>query len=157
MIAKGRTLKGEESNGAVLSESEVRQIKELYSSGNISSMALAKQFGVVKSSILRIVNGRTWIHSDDQKGNSTVEELRQIAAARRDGHSVRDEDVLAIYNLYFTGKFGARRLGDMFGVSKSPILGIINGKYSNRVPLPPHIPSFDALREIAVSKRRDKK
>lgn len=157
MLSKGRTRKGEMNNGARLKERQVTEIKKIYLTGKVSSRALAKQFGVGKGTILRIVNGDTWGHNDLPEGVESIDCIKQIAKARRDIHAVSNEDVLKVYDLYFTGVISARKIGEMFGVAKRTILSIINGGYASRVPLPPHIPSFDALRDIAVSKRRNQK
>ena len=157
MVSKGRTLKGEKCNSSTLKEFEVAEIKRIYATGSVSSRKVAKQFNISKNTVLRIVNGYTWSHSDDPKSNSSVALLTKIAEARRDSCVVNNEDVLKIYNLYFTGAISAQKIGEMFNTSKRTILSIINGGYATRVPLPPHIPSFDALREIAISRRRNQK
>lgn len=149
MLAKGRTLKGEVSNGAVLKQSEVEQILSLYSLGNTSSRKLAKQFNVSKKTILSILNGKTWNHLH-QGG---VDNLSDVLSIKRENRAVSSENVLKVYDLYFTGNISARKIAGMFGVAKRTILSIINGNYASKVPLPPHIPSFDALRQIAASRR----
>lgn len=154
MLSKGRTLKGEKNNGAKLKEHQVTEIKKIYLAGNVSSRVLAKQFGVGKGTILKIVNGEAWSHNDLPDGVESIDCIKRIAEARRDIHAVSNENVLMVYDLYFTGTISAKKIGEMFGVAKRTILSIINGGYASRVPLPPHIPSFDALRAIAVNRRR---
>lgn len=154
MMAKGRTLKGENSNGAKLKEDQVTEIKGIYSTGKVSSRQMAKRFGVSKNTILRIVNGDTWGHNQLPDGVESIDDIKKIATARRDTCVASEGDVLKIYDLYFTGTIAAKKIGDMFGYSEYTILNIINGNYASRVQLPTHIPSFDALRQIAISRRR---
>lgn len=64
MVAKGRTLKGENNNApngekspkAKLTDEQVDQIRERYAQGGISHPTLAKQYGVNASHITRIIN-----------------------------------------------------------------------------------------------------
>ena len=62
MMIKGRTLIGEKSPATCLTNTEVLQIRALYAAGGTTSRKLAKQFGIVKSSVLRIIHGKTWAH-----------------------------------------------------------------------------------------------
>ena len=60
MMKRGRTAHGEKNGNTSLSEDEVSQIRFLYAQGNTTSRRLAKQFGVGKSTILRILKGKSW-------------------------------------------------------------------------------------------------
>lgn len=55
---------GERIHPAKLNESQVREIRSLYKTGNISMRKLAKQFNVGKTCIISIINYRTWKHID---------------------------------------------------------------------------------------------
>jgi hypothetical protein len=61
MMRRGRSAKGENAGNTVLTAEKVLRIRALHASG-ASSRKLAKEFGVVKTSILNIVHGRTWRH-----------------------------------------------------------------------------------------------
>jgi len=66
MIAKGRNTpppvrKGEEANFAKLTEQQIRQIRKLSKAGT-SSRKIAKSFAVSKTTILQIVNHKSWRH-----------------------------------------------------------------------------------------------
>ena len=54
--------RGERSPMAKLTETDVRLIRSDYRRGGASMTSLAKAYGVSKSTILNIVNGRTWTH-----------------------------------------------------------------------------------------------
>ena len=62
MVNRGRNAIGEKNGGAVLTEYDVHQIRELYSTKNTTSRKLAKQFHVGKSTILRVLRGKSWKH-----------------------------------------------------------------------------------------------
>lgn len=62
MISKGRQAKGEKHCNAVLTESDVLEIRRMYAFGNYSQAALARKFGVISSQISRIVNRKRWKH-----------------------------------------------------------------------------------------------
>ena len=51
---------GEELHSAKLTESEVREIKQLYSKGGLRQRDIAEKYGVKQSAISRIVNGKRW-------------------------------------------------------------------------------------------------
>jgi hypothetical protein len=60
MVNRGRGLSGERSPATSLTEKDVTQIRIMYFNGNTTSRKLAKQFGVGKSTILRIIHHKTW-------------------------------------------------------------------------------------------------
>jgi hypothetical protein len=57
-----RTARGERASGARLRESDVVEIRRLYTDQHISHRDLAIHFGVGKSTIGSILNGATWSH-----------------------------------------------------------------------------------------------
>lgn len=63
-IAKGRTIKGEDSHNHKLVESEVREIRQKYNSPNSPSrQQLADDYGISIHGINRIVTNITWKHA----------------------------------------------------------------------------------------------
>ena len=61
-----RAARGEENAAAKLTEEQVRQIRARYVKGKIGcgSTTLAKEFGVSKSAVKRILNRKQWAHVD---------------------------------------------------------------------------------------------
>jgi len=55
-------LPGERNPQSKLTEAQVRQIRELYKTGQYSSRELADMFGVTKSPIKQIIRRKTWRH-----------------------------------------------------------------------------------------------
>lgn len=58
MVKKGRSLKGEKSSSAVLTEASVIKIR----SDNRSQRKIALEYGVSKTTISKIKNRETWTH-----------------------------------------------------------------------------------------------
>lgn len=58
-VNKGRSAKGRENGRARLKEKDIKKIKSLRSKG-WTETAIAKQFGVGRSTISNILHGRTW-------------------------------------------------------------------------------------------------
>lgn len=67
MVNRGRSIRGTAHSDAVLSEEDVRRIRQIYvkSSREFGSIALAKQYGVGGSTIRKIIAGTTWKHLKD--------------------------------------------------------------------------------------------
>ena len=55
-------IRGESHVNSVLSEEDVREIRKLYESTDISQQSLASKFDVSKGTIQNIVQGKTWTH-----------------------------------------------------------------------------------------------
>jgi hypothetical protein len=66
MVRRGRAskLRGEDLPGSVLTEAQVRSIRDLYvkNSRVAGAPSLAKHFGVARQTILHVVNGERWGH-----------------------------------------------------------------------------------------------
>ena len=60
MVAKGRSLSGEQHNLAKLSWNEVREIRALYQTGGYTLLQLAEKYSVSKPTIWGIVQYRYW-------------------------------------------------------------------------------------------------
>lgn len=55
-------LRGEDANGAILTETDVAEIRRSYASGESTQVDLGKKYGVDRTTIGRIVRQRTWRH-----------------------------------------------------------------------------------------------
>ncbi len=58
--AKGRTAHGERNNGAILTDSQVLDIRFLHSTGKFTMAALARKFGVSHRGVFDIVHWASW-------------------------------------------------------------------------------------------------
>lgn len=63
MVDRNRQAKGEASGVSKLCEKDIVVIRALHRSG-LSSTKIAKKYNVNKSTILRIINFKTWSHID---------------------------------------------------------------------------------------------
>jgi hypothetical protein len=61
-IKKGRTAKGERDGNSTLTNEQVREIKKKHSQGGYTHRELAKEYGVVHSTIGCILREKTWTH-----------------------------------------------------------------------------------------------
>lgn len=59
-----RNARGEQNGAAVLSETQVREIRSRYEHGGISHARLAQEYGVSKSIVGNIIRRRNWAHID---------------------------------------------------------------------------------------------
>lgn len=60
----GRGRRGEAHHGAMLTADNVREIRQLYETGDFSQPSLARQFGVSLTTINRVICRRLWKHVD---------------------------------------------------------------------------------------------
>ena len=58
-------IKGTDNPKAKIGESEVRKIRRLYDSGELSQQAIADQFGLTQTTVSRIVLRQLWAHISD--------------------------------------------------------------------------------------------
>ena len=63
-VTRGRsnTARGVRQHLAKLTDDEVQEIRQLYSTGNFSQRALAARYGVQQKAIWGVVNLKTWTH-----------------------------------------------------------------------------------------------
>lgn len=59
---KGRSARGSQIGNSRLTEDQVREIRELYSSGKLASPGLSRKFNVAQSTISRVINRKGWDH-----------------------------------------------------------------------------------------------
>jgi hypothetical protein len=62
MVAKGRTLRGEEHTSARLTAQQVSRIKTMLVEDRMHVSEIARQFGVAYTTIQAIKTGKTWRH-----------------------------------------------------------------------------------------------
>lgn len=117
MVARGRHVKGERLNFAILREVDVRNIRCARLEG-ASVTKLAAVYGVSRDNIYRIISGNTWKH---MAGASD-------AACPDDGpgktRKLTDQQALEVMALLKQGLSG-RAIGRMFGVDHPVIRRIV--------------------------------
>lgn len=108
---------GANNPNAVLNEEVVKEIKQLYSSGQHTQDNLAKKFSVSKQTINNIVHGKSWTHV-------TIDRELVVHNKGRSGENnsqskLTVDDVRKMRELYKTGNYSFRSLGKLFGVSRT--------------------------------------
>jgi HNH endonuclease len=63
-VRSNRQIKGEQHHNAKLDKWKVKEIRELYATGNYSQQKLSDLFNVAQSTIKNVLLRRTWIHVD---------------------------------------------------------------------------------------------
>jgi predicted DNA-binding protein YlxM (UPF0122 family) len=132
-VRSGRTshfgLHGEESGKAILTEEAIRQIKELYLTGDYSFREIAFRFGVTKSAIQVILRGRGWVHSlsDNEASALTARRADRTNPLGEQSASAKltNEQVIQIRSLYRHG-YSSRQLARKFDIAKSTVLRTVN-------------------------------
>lgn len=67
-FANGPKAKGEGSGKSKLTEAQAREIKTRYAAGGVLMKDLAAEFGVNKSTVTGVLNGRVWKHVQPDAG-----------------------------------------------------------------------------------------
>lgn len=129
--------RGEENYNSVLSDSDVKDIRSKYRTGNFTYRQLGDEYGVSSADICNIVNNKTWRHLltedelnqdlSDAKKRSTESKLL-ISGEENAMAKLTDEKVILIRRLYGLGGHSYRSLAKQFGVSNVTIANIIKEK-----------------------------
>lgn len=129
MVSKGRNAVfiGSLHGQAKLTENQVIEIREMYSTGNFLGMELAKMYSVEKSTISSIINNKTWQHLD--KIENKIKVLKRLG----EGHSrakLKDSDIREIRKLYDSeDPKSCNKIATKFSVTRQCISGIIKGHH----------------------------
>lgn len=97
-----------------LNDKQIKEINDLYSSGNYSQTQLSKQFNVSLTQIHRIVNGKSW----GNKNHDTILTKKNLSK----------DDVIKIKEMYLSGNYLQKEIAIIFNVSPNHISRIVNGK-----------------------------
>lgn len=120
---RGRDSKGENSGCNLLTEQQVREILNLYGTGDISQTELYQQFGVRQTAISAIVRGINWSHI-----NSEVLPKFTVKGERHGSAKLASEQVVEIRRLYGLGEYSCADLAQLFDVSRGYAWQIVSGK-----------------------------
>lgn len=120
-------LVGEGNGYSKLTESKVLEIRSKYSSMDYSHEQLAKEYGVTRVCILKVVKGKTWSQLPYDKDVASTSRYKD----RGENHGsakLTDEQIKSIRKAYAEGGCTQRSLADEFGVSGASICSILNNK-----------------------------
>lgn len=136
---KGRVHPGEQNGMAKLTEDQVREIAELYKTGNYSQKEVGKMFGVTGVVVHVIISGKQWKHlgvafknkkGRGSPGDKNWTRMHPEKVIRGEAHprcKFSDADVTQLKERYAAG-VTQKELADMFGVSKSQVRRIVRGE-----------------------------
>lgn len=131
-VAKGRSWKGPWRKGETVATSkftaaQIIAMRQSYVAG-ISATDLAVQFGMKRTAINDVVNGRSWKHLLGVDGCPSLDELKIAARdARKHKALLTREQVVEIKKL-FSGPLNNVQIGKMFGVDRTCIREIRLGR-----------------------------
>ena len=114
-----KQVRGEQASPAVLKETDVREIKSMHMKG-LSGADIAKEFGVARTTISKILRGGSWthVHVEGFRFNSKAggQHLRAFS----------DDQVREIRHIYSMGELSHDKIGERFGVNGWTIGRIVN-------------------------------
>jgi plasmid maintenance system antidote protein VapI len=128
-VAKGRHPQGEHSCKSVLSENEARLIIRAYYRGGVSQKALATTFGVARTAVCRLVNGRRWPHLRAELSKHRNRTGRQNAGLLH--ATITPATARAIFDAHRTAPIKA--IAERFNVTPKIVNSIVHGERWNHV------------------------
>lgn len=118
-----RLPRGSEHHNTDLIEEQVVEMRELYAAGGISTRALAKKYGMDRSTVENIVTGKTWKHAG---GPIQTGSLIKRGSQTSNTHLV-DQDIRDILEKRASGRT-IQSLADEYGLTIMPMSSIIHRK-----------------------------
>jgi DNA invertase Pin-like site-specific DNA recombinase len=71
------SIEGELNGAAILTDAEVREIKDLYLTGKFAYSEIARRFHVARSTVQQIINGERWQHLLEAGEAEALSEMRK--------------------------------------------------------------------------------
>jgi len=128
----GLNAHGEAHGCSRLTRQQVRQIRQLYATGDYLQRDLGDMFGVHQAHIGDIVRGDRWKHVG---GMRTQGGISRHAKGEANGSSrLTRKQVKKIRELYATGKYTQQEIGEIFGTLRTNISKIVRRKTWSHVP-----------------------
>lgn len=87
-VAKGRQARGAQIGSAKVTDEVVRELVAKYAAGGTSSVKLAREYGLSKATVLRILRGEYWAHVERPNVADLLESRRRSQPQRRTAASV---------------------------------------------------------------------
>lgn len=123
MVAKGRQAKGSTHGMAVLTETQVTDIRSIYAIGRTSQKALAARFGVSRPMIAQILRGENWKHLDNPEQIRIDELMRSNPSTGK--AALTEGQIAEIRAVYAAGGIGQKTLGQQYGVGQMTISRLV--------------------------------
>lgn len=129
---KGRSAKGEKSGRSKLTELQVKEINDLYATGNYSQQDIATTYNVNQTCISAILLCKSWKHlaTDIQLHSNHNVSLRNISLTGADNSNSKltAQQVVAIRRLYNASRITLKDLAIQFNVQPATIHLIVKNK-----------------------------
>lgn len=137
---------------ATLNESDVLEIRHRYAQGE-SVTAMAREFGVIRPTIVNVTRGRSWSHIGGPVGKrpKSLEKRVILKGEQTSGAKLTDDEVLELRELYAEGATSGD-LSERFGLDASYTLKIVNGEYWSHVGGPLGTRSIASTSDKVVKK-----
>lgn len=129
---KGRNIvpKGEKHGRHKLTETQVKEIRQIYARGGISMEKLGAQYDVSKVTVCNIVNHYHWDEANRrQRGHE-----RGGKGEKAGNHKLTETQVREIRFLYAQGDISHQKIADRYGMTKTQIGDIIRRKSWSHIP-----------------------
>lgn len=121
---------GENHPNHKLTDAQVTEMRQLYSTGNWLLKDLAERYGISLTCACNAVRAMSWRH--------TAARCEKFDHRRRgeahQGSILTEQDVKDIRRLYRAGGITQTKLGEVYGVSQNRISKIVNGHGWQHVP-----------------------
>lgn len=129
-------MRGENNIGAKLNDIKVKEIRQSYATGRYTVILLAKQFGVAKSTILRVLKNKAWSYIEYEQYDLVISILNNnknmipapLIGEKNPNAKLNYVKAQEIRALYATGSYFCKQLAKQFNVGTSTIVRIINNK-----------------------------
>jgi len=116
---------GEYANNARLTNAQVLEIREQYTTQDITQCELAMRWGVSQAEISKIVMGKSWKHLEQKQAKYGNNARRGKRGDRNNQAKLTSSQVLEIRKRYAQGKITQTKLAQQYNVSRSAISAII--------------------------------
>jgi len=111
--------RGEKASGAKLNRDQAIAIRALAATGQYTFAELGSQFGVNAATVGNLIRGETWGHL-----GPPIDARKR----RRGSAKITEAQAIRIRSLYSTGKYTMAQVGEQFGLKKSQVGNIVNGR-----------------------------
>lgn len=125
-----------EANGSVLTEAQVRAIRQEYVNSKKSTLQLGTEYNVSAETIGHVLRAETWAHVAADDGLGEIRDLsrRGKAGSLNNSARINEDDVREIRRLYQEGGFTYAALAQQFGISDVAARFVIIGRTWKHVP-----------------------
>lgn len=131
-IKIGLAQQGEKSHHAILSENQVVDILNKWSSGQYTQIKLAQEYDINRTTICDIIQNKTWKHIQRPIINidnlKAIQKKNKIYSHPENASKVSKIEVKEIIRLYQSGNYTQKELGAKYNITREAVGKIIRGE-----------------------------